>query len=104
MLLLRAAVRSVLEQHSRLYELLEVVMDLGRPPTARFPGRDEKLSDTPVAQEDLDYAVQQVCVGVCVCVCVCGGRITDGMLGMVELVVMVVLMEAALSSFATSVH
>jgi hypothetical protein len=38
-------------------------MDLGRPPTARFPGRDEKLSDQPVVQEDLDYAVAQVCGG-----------------------------------------
>lgn len=56
-------VRGVLEGHSRLYELLEVVMDLGRPPTARFPGRDEKLADNPVTQEDLDYAVTQVGAG-----------------------------------------
>lgn len=54
------AVRGVLEQHSHLYQLLEVVMDLGRPPTARFPGRDERLDSNPVTQEDLDYAVAQV--------------------------------------------
>jgi stage III sporulation protein SpoIIIAA len=33
-------VRAVLESHARLYELLEVVMDLGRPPMARSPGHD----------------------------------------------------------------
>lgn len=38
-------------------------MDLGRPPTARFPGRDERLADSPVTQEDLDYAVTQVSEG-----------------------------------------
>jgi stage III sporulation protein SpoIIIAA len=54
------AVRAVLEGHERLYELLEVVMDLGRPPTARFPGADERLAVAPVTQEDLDYAVTQV--------------------------------------------
>ncbi len=43
-----------------MYELLEVVIDLGRPPLARFPGHDERLSEEPVTQEDLDYAVQQV--------------------------------------------
>jgi stage III sporulation protein SpoIIIAA len=50
----------VLETHARLYELLEVVMDLGRPPMARFPGHDEALSEVAVTQEDLDYATQQV--------------------------------------------
>jgi stage III sporulation protein SpoIIIAA len=53
-------VRGVLESHARLYELLEVVMDLGRPPMARFPGHDEALSEVLVTQEDLDYATQQV--------------------------------------------
>jgi stage III sporulation protein SpoIIIAA len=53
-------VRAVLESHARLYELLEVVMDLGRPPMARFPGHDEALSEVLVTQEDLDYATQQV--------------------------------------------
>ncbi|KAF8054898.1 ycf45 [Scenedesmus sp. PABB004] len=58
--LLPPSVRGALEGHARLYELLEVVMDLGRPPLARFPGADEPLSDAPVAQADLDYAVEQV--------------------------------------------
>lgn len=40
--------------------LLQVVMDLGRPPLARFPSGDVKLSTDPITQEDLDFAVRQV--------------------------------------------
>ncbi|KAF6260855.1 hypothetical protein COO60DRAFT_1294161 [Scenedesmus sp. NREL 46B-D3] len=35
-------------------------MDLGRPPMARFPGREEALSEVLVTQADLDYATQLV--------------------------------------------
>ena len=31
-------------------ELLEIVMDLGRPPQARFPGRPVNLADPPVTR------------------------------------------------------
>ncbi|WIA34853.1 hypothetical protein OEZ86_013151 [Tetradesmus obliquus] len=58
--LLPPSVRGVLEAHPRLHELLEVVMDLGRPPMARFPGHDEALAEAAVTQQDLDYATQQV--------------------------------------------
>lgn len=53
-------VRAALEQHPDLHSLLEVVMDLGRPPLARFPHGDCPLADTPVNQEDLEYAIEQV--------------------------------------------
>jgi stage III sporulation protein SpoIIIAA len=53
-------VRAALESHARLYELLEVVMDLGRPPLARFPTGDVRLSEDPVSNEDLDQAVAKV--------------------------------------------
>lgn len=66
------AVRGVLEDHSRLFELLEVVMDLGRPPLARFPGHDERLSEESVTQADLDYATQQVGQAGCTCYCWAG--------------------------------
>jgi hypothetical protein len=56
----RPPVRTALESHDRLYELLEVVMDLGRPPLARFPSGDVKLSDDPVTAEDLAQAVEKV--------------------------------------------
>ena len=43
-----------------LAELLEVVLDLGRVPEARFPAGDVILDDREVSREDLDYLVRQV--------------------------------------------
>ncbi|NIP71841.1 MAG: AAA family ATPase [Gammaproteobacteria bacterium] len=40
--------------------LLEVVMDLGRPPQARFPGHAETLAEEPVTRADLDQVVASV--------------------------------------------
>ncbi|HEX9080446.1 MAG TPA: R3H domain-containing nucleic acid-binding protein [Desulfuromonadaceae bacterium] len=47
-------------QRLPLDHLLEVVMDLGRLPEARFPDRVERLSDRPVAQEDLAHVTALV--------------------------------------------
>ncbi|PSC75743.1 nucleic acid-binding [Micractinium conductrix] len=58
--LLPPSVRGKLEQHPELPLLLEVVMDLGRPPLARFPSGDLRLAEGPVSPEDLQYAVDQV--------------------------------------------
>ncbi|PNW72226.1 hypothetical protein CHLRE_16g676850v5 [Chlamydomonas reinhardtii] len=58
--LLPASVRAALEDHPQMLELLEVVMDLGRPPLARFPGGDVKLSTAAITAEDLEFAVRQV--------------------------------------------
>jgi len=41
-------------------ELLEVVMDLGREPEARLPGREVLLSTHTVTEEDIDYVVQRI--------------------------------------------
>ena len=41
-------------------ELLEVVMDLGREPEARLPGREALLSPHAVREEDIDYVVQRI--------------------------------------------
>jgi stage III sporulation protein SpoIIIAA len=41
-------------------ELLEVVMDLGREPEARLPGREVLLSTHSVHEEDIDYVVQRI--------------------------------------------
>jgi len=41
-------------------DLLEVVVDFGRQPQARYPGRTVVLADTPVAREDLDRVVHAV--------------------------------------------
>src|SRR6202171_5497363 len=41
-------------------ELLEVVMDLGREPEARLPGREVLLSTHTVTEEDIEYVVQRI--------------------------------------------
>src|ERR687887_640040 len=41
-------------------ELLEVVMDLGREPEARLPGREVVLSTHSVREEDIEYVVQRI--------------------------------------------
>ncbi len=40
--------------------LLEVVMDLGRPPEARFPDEETILSPHDVTEEDLDYVIERI--------------------------------------------
>jgi stage III sporulation protein SpoIIIAA len=42
------------------HDLLEVVMDLGRLPQARFPGREIVLSDREVTESDIDYVVTRI--------------------------------------------
>ena len=41
-------------------DLVEVVMDLGRPPEVRFPDRVERLAEKPVSHEDLAHVVALV--------------------------------------------
>ena len=41
-------------------DLLEVVMDLGREPEARMPGREVLLSTHAVREEDIDYVLQRI--------------------------------------------
>src|SRR3954463_948947 len=42
------------------HELLEVVMDLGRLPEARFPNREVVLSEREVTESDIDYVVARI--------------------------------------------
>ena len=53
---LREAIRK--ENHGD--DLLEVVMDLGRPPEARFVDREVTLSRQETTREDLDFVVSRV--------------------------------------------
>jgi stage III sporulation protein SpoIIIAA len=53
-------IRQVLEQHPERDNLIEVVMDLGRRPEARFPLTAEYLSETLVSQEQLNDCIQRV--------------------------------------------
>jgi stage III sporulation protein SpoIIIAA len=41
-------------------QLLEIVLDLGREPEARVPGREVLLGDRPVTAADLDYVANRV--------------------------------------------
>jgi stage III sporulation protein SpoIIIAA len=53
-------VREPIERMEDLPALLEVVLDLGRQPEARFPGRVVTLSPQPIARDDLDYSIGRV--------------------------------------------
>jgi len=48
--------------HERIHpgELLEIVLDLGREPEARVPGREVLLADHPVSTSDLDHVANNV--------------------------------------------
>src|SRR5690606_20421638 len=54
------AIRQALTGMDNLSELLEIVLDLGRRPEARFPDGFVYLSEEPVSKEDIDYVVQRV--------------------------------------------
>ena len=49
-----------LKQRDDNFELLEIVMDLGRQPEARYPGREVTLAQTEVTSEDIDYVVSRI--------------------------------------------
>lgn len=55
-----ARMRRGLARHPEVRELVEVVMDLGRRPIARFPSGDWVISDQPVTADDLRQAVSKV--------------------------------------------
>ncbi|MFB2833963.1 R3H domain-containing nucleic acid-binding protein [Floridanema evergladense] len=58
--ILPAEIRLAVEQHPLKSTLIEVVLDLGRRPEARFPGKAEYLSEQPVSREDLNYCISRV--------------------------------------------
>ncbi len=52
--------KATLQQHSQQETLIEVVMDLGRKPEARFPHQADYLSEQVITREDLDYTISRV--------------------------------------------
>ena len=58
--MLPPALRDRLAHHSRKRELIEVVLDLGRRPEARFTDTAEYLAETAISREDLDYCIDRV--------------------------------------------
>ncbi|HEY3379900.1 MAG TPA: R3H domain-containing nucleic acid-binding protein [Armatimonadota bacterium] len=53
-------IRTALESHAQVGSLLEVVLDLGREPEARFPGTYDTIVDNPITVEDIEYVVARV--------------------------------------------
>ena len=53
-------VRGPLEEREDLRELLEVILDLGRVPEARFPAGDVALDQREVDAEDIEFVVAHV--------------------------------------------
>nr|YP_009541837.1 hypothetical protein [Neogoniolithon spectabile]AYR06046.1 hypothetical protein [Neogoniolithon spectabile] len=53
-------VRAPLEHHSNKKLLIEVVMDLGRRPEARFPNSPIYLSNRIISREDLDFSIKRI--------------------------------------------
>ncbi|GAI99196.1 unnamed protein product, partial [marine sediment metagenome] len=53
-------IRQPLCRQKDLSELLEVVLDLGRPSEARFPRREIILAPKEVDETDIDYVVSRI--------------------------------------------
>nr|YP_009244032.1 hypothetical protein Gele_010 [Gelidium elegans]AMK96274.1 hypothetical protein Gele_010 [Gelidium elegans] len=53
-------VRLPLYDHSQYKYLIEVVMDLGRRPEARFPNGPEYLSAKTISWQDLDFCIRRI--------------------------------------------
>jgi len=53
-------IRTTLELHPNRKNLIEIVMDLGRRPEARFPSGPEYLSSKTISWYDLDYSIKRV--------------------------------------------
>ena len=53
-------IRTAIEGQENRYDLIEVVLDLGRHPEARYFQHMAELSDNPITQEEIHYVVQRV--------------------------------------------
>ncbi|MCL2930980.1 MAG: AAA family ATPase [Trichodesmium sp. MAG_R03] len=53
-------IRRPLQQHQDRNHLIEIVMDLGRLPEARFPSQVEYLGEIPVSRKDLSYSIERI--------------------------------------------
>jgi stage III sporulation protein SpoIIIAA len=57
---LPGAVRERLEKNNALENLIEVVLDYGRPAEARYRNRTERWDDIQVSEKDIDFVVKSV--------------------------------------------
>lgn len=53
-------IRQILESDTRRDDLVEIVMDLGRLPEARFRNEEIFLSEMEITRDDLDYVISRI--------------------------------------------
>ncbi len=53
-------IRQPLCKQKEISDLLEVILDLGRPPEARFPQREVILKPQEIDEQDIDYVVSRI--------------------------------------------
>jgi len=53
-------IQQSLRQKKDFTDLIEVIIDLGRPPEARFPNRESTLGDVEASQTDIDYVTSHI--------------------------------------------
>ncbi|MFN3974487.1 MAG: AAA family ATPase, partial [Dehalococcoidia bacterium] len=53
-------VQEALHRQPDLHDLIEVILDLGRPPQARFPTRDIDLDSLEVTEDDIQHVVSRI--------------------------------------------
>ncbi|MEM9264099.1 MAG: R3H domain-containing nucleic acid-binding protein [Cyanobacteria bacterium P01_F01_bin.13] len=58
--ILPTALRQPLSEHPQRHRLIEVILDLGRRPEARFPGQADYLSEQVISSEDLNHCIERV--------------------------------------------
>lgn len=58
--ILPAAIRAPIEKHPQKDSLIEIIMDLGRLPEARFPEEASYLGEIPVSKQDLQHCIDRV--------------------------------------------
>lgn len=49
-----------LRNHPQRHQLIEVILDLGRRPEARFPGQADYLSEQVISKAELEYCIERV--------------------------------------------
>lgn len=58
--ILPAKLRQPLSNHPKRHQLIEVILDLGRRPEARFPGQATYLSTDVISKADLQHCIERV--------------------------------------------
>ncbi len=58
--ILPPSIRQKLQEQEDFKQLIEVILDLGRPPEARFLNREVILDQREVTDEDIEYVITRI--------------------------------------------